>query len=810
MKVFRPKFNEKPAITIKINLFNNAESEELVLDAVHCMQVLVNYVGNAIKFTEKGTIRIVVKKLMGTNRLRFEVHDTGYGIPNELQKSIFQQRWIQADTKERAQGSGFGLFLCFGLVTKVMKGTIGFESILRLGSTFWFEVPIGGDDLNDRSTTTSFIGIDSGGDSSMNDEDEDDAIKAIKETFKRDKHGKLRHKNHSAAQPLPRKGLETSPAVQMSNRKKLRRSSRPNLSVDSPRIYRRKKNHSQTNICRTSADEDIEDSETSSSSRHHTLQAGQSRACAVSILQFGDAGVSHHHHDNVQHQNHHHSPKKHKHKEHSSRKVLSSHSTSESSRGFDTQHCVSEDFDSSIVMHSGNNTPFNRRQHRRIVPSGPTPIKLPNLRHMKKFMNSSGDSVGSGSVIVMNPKRKLRSRTDSNNSSGIESYSSSEMGTPVFLREDTRVQESLTEMFSGSYDANERPDEDMARRGGRVLSFNGNGQDTPNGIPKSGLLLRFLAKRNPGREGEPDERNRTGSYSLPGRKRDTARAASLPPLGRFSDGDAIEAIRAMSKSRRLSVPDSNLAGYKFQHDRAPLALTNSTLPKSTGSPKTETPKRPIAAIQLPDTLSIPNKLPSLPISTSTSFTNGNGKLGTSSSKKVSSTLDDSMSPLLRNSTQHPQKVVFKPMTPSSETVRKEKCLYNYKILVVDDSPVNRLILRRSLSRAGAEVIEAGDGQAAISLWKATDQIDLIWMDVVMPILNGLEATKQLRKLGCKVAIIACTGNVQEQDHRLCIEAGMTRLEGKPLNPNRAVKVSQSFIPFDHTMKRSKHKSKTKQ
>eukprot|EP01029_Cantina_marsupialis_P002233 TRINITY_DN1202_c0_g1_i7.p1 TRINITY_DN1202_c0_g1~~TRINITY_DN1202_c0_g1_i7.p1 ORF type:complete len:449 (-),score=122.81 TRINITY_DN1202_c0_g1_i7:1891-3108(-) len=130
--------------------------------------------------------------------------------------------------------------------------------------------------------------------------------------------------------------------------------------------------------------------------------------------------------------------------------------------------------------------------------------------------------------------------------------------------------------------------------------------------------------------------------------------------------------------------------------------------------------------------------------------------------------------------------------------RKATILDGCTILVVDDSPVNRLILRRCLSRAGATIIEAGDGKVAIEAWKSTEKVDMIWMDVVMPSMNGLDATKELRSAGCNCAIIACTGNVQEQDHRKCISAGMNRLEGKPLNPHRALKVTQSFIGFEHS------------
>ena len=114
-------------------------------DPVRLRQILTNLVSNALKFTERGGITVVVTR-KGESRtqheLRFEVRDTGIGISKENLGNLFRA-FAQADasTTRLYGGTGLGLVICKRIVD-LMGGTIGVDSEPGRGSTFWFEVPL--------------------------------------------------------------------------------------------------------------------------------------------------------------------------------------------------------------------------------------------------------------------------------------------------------------------------------------------------------------------------------------------------------------------------------------------------------------------------------------------------------------------------------------------------------------------------------------------------------------------------------------------------------------------------------------------
>jgi len=110
-------------------------------DSGHLRQVLLNLAGNAVKFTDKGEVRLQVALAGSPNRLRFTVTDTGIGIPASVRERLFEA-FEQADVSlaRRYGGTGLGTTIAKGL-TEAMGGTIGFESSEQRGSSFWVELP---------------------------------------------------------------------------------------------------------------------------------------------------------------------------------------------------------------------------------------------------------------------------------------------------------------------------------------------------------------------------------------------------------------------------------------------------------------------------------------------------------------------------------------------------------------------------------------------------------------------------------------------------------------------------------------------
>lgn len=113
-------------------------------DPHHLRQVLINLIGNAIKFTNKGNVEIKVLTVSDdTNKaiLKFEVSDTGIGIPQEVQSNIFNS-FTQADasTTRKYGGTGLGTTISKQII-ELMGGEIGLHSVPDIGSTFWFHIP---------------------------------------------------------------------------------------------------------------------------------------------------------------------------------------------------------------------------------------------------------------------------------------------------------------------------------------------------------------------------------------------------------------------------------------------------------------------------------------------------------------------------------------------------------------------------------------------------------------------------------------------------------------------------------------------
>lgn len=102
-----------------------------------------------------------------------------------------------------------------------------------------------------------------------------------------------------------------------------------------------------------------------------------------------------------------------------------------------------------------------------------------------------------------------------------------------------------------------------------------------------------------------------------------------------------------------------------------------------------------------------------------------------------------------------------------------------KILVTDDHPVNRKILVEFLKKFGAAVYEAENGEAAIKMIREHSEIQVVFMDIQMPVLSGIETTKILRKENFSGLIIACTANNDPENFKEYQRIGMNDILVKP-------------------------------
>ncbi|MGA0603607.1 response regulator [Caulobacter sp. KR2-114] len=104
-----------------------------------------------------------------------------------------------------------------------------------------------------------------------------------------------------------------------------------------------------------------------------------------------------------------------------------------------------------------------------------------------------------------------------------------------------------------------------------------------------------------------------------------------------------------------------------------------------------------------------------------------------------------------------------------------------RVLLAEDNPINAMLARTLLTREGCQVEHAPNGEAALTALAQAD-FDLVLMDVRMPVMGGMEATRALRARGVATPVVALTANAFEDDRRACLAAGMDDFLIKPLSP----------------------------
>lgn len=154
----------------KNNVFNAVICEDvpryIMADQTRLLQILSNLTSNALKFTENGTVQVVVNKVDNENKIKFEVKDSGIGISEEGQKLLFNAfQQLDNSTKKSFGGTGLGLAISREFCKK-MNGEMGVSSVEGEGSTFWFTIeaiptnerPAEANDSKEKELTSYFTG----------------------------------------------------------------------------------------------------------------------------------------------------------------------------------------------------------------------------------------------------------------------------------------------------------------------------------------------------------------------------------------------------------------------------------------------------------------------------------------------------------------------------------------------------------------------------------------------------------------------------------------------------------------------------
>ncbi|MCF8223491.1 MAG: response regulator [Bacteroidales bacterium] len=115
------------------------------------------------------------------------------------------------------------------------------------------------------------------------------------------------------------------------------------------------------------------------------------------------------------------------------------------------------------------------------------------------------------------------------------------------------------------------------------------------------------------------------------------------------------------------------------------------------------------------------------------------------------------------------------------------------ILVVDDEPVNRLYFNALLEKLKYNVIEAENGKAAVEIYKNDQNIDLVIMDIKMPVMSGIEATRLIKNFDPEVPLIVVSAMTMAKEGVDAIEAGADRYLSKPVNREDFLSVVKSCM-----------------
>ena len=143
--------------------------------------------------------------------------------------------------------------------------------------------------------------------------------------------------------------------------------------------------------------------------------------------------------------------------------------------------------------------------------------------------------------------------------------------------------------------------------------------------------------------------------------------------------------------------------------------------------------------------------------------------------------------------------------PEKDEIRKEKIITQYsvreemkrsvRILLAEDNPVNQKLVKIMLTKAGYQVEVADDGQKAFEKYTTSpEHFDLIFMDIQMPEMDGIQATKAIREKGFDtIPIVAMTAHAMKGDREMCLESGMDDYITKPIKRELVFEIIEKWV-----------------
>ena len=146
--------------------------------------------------------------------------------------------------------------------------------------------------------------------------------------------------------------------------------------------------------------------------------------------------------------------------------------------------------------------------------------------------------------------------------------------------------------------------------------------------------------------------------------------------------------------------------------------------------------------------------------------------------------------------QLPLKVVEEPVRAFAAAQTSAQALAGVRVLAAEDVEVNRLVLGDLLQAHGAQLVFAEDGQQALDLLQShgPDSFDLVLMDVQMPVMDGLQATRQIVRLAPELPVIGVTAHAQAEERERGLAAGMRDYLAKPVDDERLLQAIVGVLP----------------